>query len=212
MFTDRDLLRVHAGSMTFDAFAIQAKADFAQLALKMVARYRRLPAFMDVDDVAQEMLMSVPHNLAFWRTGVDYSIKRFIVFRACAAGRKHIDRGLRQHEVEASYVTYELNVGAGPAGMHAEDSDLDGPQEAELESHRRVEERLRTLPKTKMQRDIMLALVETRSIDASVRKLIKDPRTKLMFAADDELVRLRVKRVAYLLADHAEEIKQAEGR
>jgi len=191
MFSADDLMRVRSGALSFDTFAVSARPDFVKLAQSLATN---VPVWIEAEDLAHTMIMTVPNSLRLWRPS--YPIKRFVVFRACAAARRHIKRG-------QDYRAFE-------ARLDRPEERLEAVQDRVFEAHERSLEMLELLPRTEMQRAVMRSLMHTMCVDKSVRDLIKDPRTRVMFAADDDLVRMKVRRVMAILAERAEEIQQAK--
>jgi len=184
MISNDDLLRVRGGDIPFDTFARSVRVDFVKLAQKLTVN---APAWLDVEDVAQEMLMTVPTALEQWRDG-DYSIKRFVVFRACAAGRRLIKRA-------RAYRGFETQLEVRAASVPT-------PHETFV-ARERLEGRLLELPQTSFQLTVMQSLARTQSVERSAAELMSHPDTRVMFAADPDLVRIKIRRVMSILASRA---------
>lgn len=148
------------------------------------------PAWIDVEDIVQEMLLSVPPALADWREG-DYPIKRFVVFRSMSAARRVLKwaRDYRRFETEVERLE---STSEPPEAQHAN---------AEL--RQQVLRRLDYLPQTPLQRIVMGSLARTQSMDRTAAELMRHPDTRVMFAADKDLVRIKIRRVMTILAKRA---------
>jgi len=187
MISTDDLLRVRSGDLTFDTFARESRADFMRLAYRLSAT---APAWIDVEDIVQEMLLSVSPALADWREG-DYPIKRFVVFRAMSAARRALKwaRDYRRFEtaverLESTRESHEV-------------------QHTNAELRQQVLRRLDYLPQTPLQRIVMGSLARTQSMDRTAVELMRHPDTRVMFAADEDLVRIKIRRVMTILAKRA---------
>lgn len=193
MITTEDLLRLRSGELPFDHFARQTRPDFTRLAQKLLVG---APAWLDVDDVVQEMLLVVPRTVQQWKPG-DYPLKRFVVFRTCAAARKLIKRARDYLAHEGRVVTLDRT------GWLEHDREERPTQHARLEVREHVEALMQDLPETTMQLAVLRALVTHQSADHAIQDLIKHPDTRVMFAADRDLVKAKMRRVMSILANRA---------
>jgi DNA-directed RNA polymerase specialized sigma24 family protein len=185
-------MAVRAGELSLDQFVRMTRPDFTRLAAKLVVR---APSWIDVDDVVQEMLLSVPIALKQWRSG-DYPLKRFIVFRACSAGRRVIKRAVEYRKFESRQHPKTIEVSRAIQHEHVEVCE-------------HVSALIRELPQTDAQQAVIESLARTQSVERSMQELLRDPRTRFMFSADDDLVRSKMRRMMSILADRAA-IRQAK--
>jgi len=187
MLTDKLLTDVAEGRVTFDAFARQTSGDFAALAAHFARKYRGdLPGGMQLDDLVQEMLLSVHIHLQTFDP-TKGSIAQHIVHRACCAARKAIGRCSRSQELDDRMQL---------------DADVQVPIQEDVYL---AQERRDTLPCDARQRAIVQSLFETGSFDLTTESLLAHPDTCSMFATPDPVrARHSVYRTARKLAQRAQ--------
>lgn len=184
--TEETLLRVRDGSMSFDALARATRPEFTALATKVVRVYGS-KLKLDLDDVVQEMLIEVYRQIERWDPARGYAIKRWVVWHACTRGREFCKDQFRTtaHEVDP-----EVQVG----------QIQDAYQELEIQ----VVEKLRDIPQGPRQIAVLNSVVDTLSIDQSVEELLRNPRTRAMFAGDRQSVRRGICRTVRELTRRAQ--------
>lgn len=187
MLTTELLTSLAAGDITFNEFATKTHGDFTALATSVANRWGKLPLTLQLDDLRQEMLLSVhislpDHNPA--RGG----IRKFIVFCACSAARKELYRHVQSKRRDG----------------HSVFKDVQEPvQEAALLAH----QLLGLLPIGDRQYRIIQSLARTDSFADTAEELLADPLTRSMFITPQpKAARLSVLRTARKLAQRAQAI------
>jgi hypothetical protein len=151
---------------------------------------------MDMEDLAHEMLLEVPVSLRQWRPG-DYRLKAFVIFRSCARASKIAARARGKSFAEVPDDEETLSS-AIPGTTSVLANQLDRIELAE-----RLKGLESSLPRTPMQLAVLRALAPTQDMNEAAKVLMRHPDTRVMFAADHDLVRSKMFRVMSLLADRA---------
>ncbi len=165
MLTADQLIDLSEKRLTFTEFARQARGDFTALAAHIAKRWGVLPPAVQVDDLVQEMLLSVYRELPRY-TGRT-KLREHIVFRACRAARRELRRnaGSKSRDDTAHITT-----------------DVQEPCQEEVQL---MSELLTLLPNDTRQRTIMHSLARTGSLDLTTAELLAHPDTRTMFATTD---------------------------
>lgn len=183
MITDSQILAVQSGSQTFDAFVRANRSDFTAMATRMAARWGRLPASLELDDIIQAMLIGAYKAIASCDPGTG-SPAQHVVFLAHAAASRELRR-------------------ARQLDKRAERADAPDLQAATQDAFVLARERVDMLPQSDRQRAILRSLVRTFSLDATTAELLSDPATRALFADNPNNARRSVYRAAQKLRDRA---------
>lgn len=202
MLTDRQLLRVRSGALSFNRFAREARPDFQAMASRVLARFPSLYT-LDVDDLVQVMLLQAFIRVGTWRPDHQYPIKKYVVWWAHSRALK-----LCHHQLRRSRVIMLAKVPFGDRDGARLTSMFEGTQQQlplqELEVE--VVERLRDLPTTQKQIAVMNSVFETQDVDRSLDDLLRDPRTRRMFGGDRTAARRSIYRTVTRLTKRAHQL------
>ncbi len=185
MLTTELLTALADESITFGEFADQTKGDFIALATTIARKWGKLPPALQVEDLAQEMLLAVYTILPDFDPARS-SIRKYVVFGMCTAARRELHRHTRSKQRDERTTFMEVQ------------------QPTQEESHM-AHYLLAALPNGDRQRAIINSLARTGSLDLTTDELLADPSTRGLFHdTDPKPARYSVHRTARVLAQRAQ--------
>jgi hypothetical protein len=172
--------KVREGSMTFDELARDARAHFERLA-KMVEGWWKQPAWVDLDDVLQDLLEGASEAVWKYEDGRS-SLRGYVTFGAVDRAKKRAHRarlGRRPHRGEDSApARFEVGfsrVWGEDADRRAEEAlSAPGDQERELERVERLAQVLAACV-DEQERRVMRAVAEAQDLVAGAERIFTNP-------------------------------------
>ena len=185
MLTTELLTALADERITFGDFAGQTKGDFTAMATTVARKWGTLPPALQVEDLAQEMLLAVYTTLpSFDKARSD--IRSYVIFSMCTAARRELHRHTTSKRRDERTTFMEVQQ------PHQEESQL-------------AHQLLSSLPEGDRQRAIINSLSRTGSLDLTTAELLADPTTRVLFHdTDPKPARYSVYRTARVLAQRAQ--------
>ncbi len=184
MLTTELLTALAEGRITFGDFAEQTKGDFIAIATTMARKWGTLPPALQVEDLAQEMLLAVYTSIPK-HDPERQGIRKYIVFSIWTAARRELHRHTQSKSRDERTTFQEVQ------------------QPSQEESHM-AHYLLGALPNGDRQRAIIDSLSRTGDLDLTTDELLADPTTRALFKNTNfDPARYSVYRTAHVLARRA---------